>query len=79
MVTVRFYAGARAAAGRTEQEVAAETLDRLLACLAHAHGDKLAMVLASSSYLVDGVAWHDRAAPLPAGATVDVLPPFAGG
>jgi molybdopterin synthase sulfur carrier subunit len=36
-------------------------------------------VLDRSSYLVDGVAWHDRAAPLPPAATVDVLPPFAGG
>jgi sulfur-carrier protein len=36
-------------------------------------------VLAASSFLVDGLAAHDRSAPLPAEATVDVLPPFAGG
>jgi molybdopterin converting factor small subunit len=32
-----------------------------------------------ASFLVDGVAWHDRETAMPAGATVDVLPPFAGG
>ncbi|HET8640567.1 MAG TPA: MoaD/ThiS family protein, partial [Pseudonocardiaceae bacterium] len=44
-----------------------------------AHGERMARVLAAASFLVDGVACHDRGAPLPAGATVDVLPPFAGG
>jgi molybdopterin converting factor small subunit len=36
-------------------------------------------VLAVASFLVDGVTRHDRETALPAGATVDVLPPFAGG
>ena len=36
-------------------------------------------VLDAASFLVNGVAWRDREATLPAGATVDVLPPFAGG
>jgi sulfur-carrier protein len=35
--------------------------------------------LKAASFLVDGLACHDRQAALPAGATVDVLPPFAGG
>jgi hypothetical protein len=43
------------------------------------HGGKLAAVLPACSFLVDGVRWSDRAAPLPQSATVDVLPPFAGG
>jgi molybdopterin converting factor small subunit len=79
VLTIRYFAGARAAAGRAEERVAAATLDDLLAMLTEAYGARLAQVLAASSYLVDGLAWHDRRAPLPAGATVDVLPPFAGG
>ena len=79
MVTVRFFAGARTAAGCSEDVVAAGTLDELIDRLAAVHGDRLTAVLVVSSYLVDGLVWHDRGAPLPAGATVDVLPPFAGG
>jgi molybdopterin converting factor small subunit len=79
VVTVRFFAGARAAAGRTADQAAATTLEQLIAELGAAYGARLSAVLAASSYLVDGLAWHDRTARLPAGATVDVLPPFAGG
>lgn len=79
-VTVRYFAGARAAAGRTEENVSADrSLDDLLAELTDRHGDRLAAVLRVASFLVDGVTCHDRRAPLPAGATIDVLPPFAGG
>jgi molybdopterin converting factor small subunit len=77
--TVRFFAAARAASGVDEAEHAAASLTELLAGLARCYGDPLRQVLDRSSYLVDGVAWHDRAAPLPPAATVDVLPPFAGG
>lgn len=79
MLLVRYFAGARAAAGRSEEKVAASTLDELVTVLSAAHGEELARVLGIASYLVDGTAWHDRTAPLPADATVDVLPPFAGG
>jgi sulfur-carrier protein len=79
VIAVRFFAGARAAAGRDDDVVTAATLDELIALLSTAHGERMSAVLAASSYLVDGLAWHDRGAPLPAGATVDVLPPFAGG
>ena len=37
----------------------------------------MARVVANGSFLVDGVVRRDGAAPL--GASVDVLPPFAGG
>ena len=47
--------------------------------LAADHGDALARVLAASSFLLDGLAVHDRALPPPDGAVLDVLPPFAGG
>lgn len=79
-VTVRYFAGARAAAGRVEEDAPAG-LDRdgFVAELTSRHGDRLGRVLSAASFLVDGTVWHDRHAPLPAGATVDVLPPFAGG
>jgi sulfur-carrier protein len=76
MITVRYYAGARAAAGVSEESLPAGIT---LAEIGKDRGDHLRKVLSSASFLVNGLAWHDRAAPLPAGATVDVLPPFAGG
>ena len=79
MLEVRYFAGARAAAGRSTEAVAAGSLDQLTAILAERHGERLALVLKAASFLVDGLACHDRQAALPAGATVDVLPPFAGG
>jgi molybdopterin converting factor small subunit len=36
-------------------------------------------VLGYSSVLVDGERWHDRAAPVPDGAELALLPPFSGG
>ncbi|MFF5070512.1 MoaD/ThiS family protein [Micromonospora olivasterospora] len=80
VLTVRYFAGARAAAGTAEETVpAGRCLDELVGELAERHGERLAAVLRVASFLVDGVACHDRGTPLPAGATIDVLPPFAGG
>jgi molybdopterin synthase sulfur carrier subunit len=79
MVTVRFFAGARAAAGVPDATFAATSLDDLVAVLSAHFGERLAVVLKAASFLVDGLACHDRRAELPTGATVDVLPPFAGG
>ncbi|MFG1915114.1 MoaD/ThiS family protein [Micromonospora sp. NPDC048898] len=79
-LTIRYFAGARAAAGHAEEVLpAGRSLDDLTAELVRRHGDRLAAVLRVASFLVDGVTCHDREAPLPAGATIDVLPPFAGG
>jgi molybdopterin converting factor small subunit len=79
-VTVRYFAGARAAAGRSEESVPAGlTRDALIRMLADRHGERLATVLKAASFLHDGVAWRDPAAQARPGATVDVLPPFAGG
>ena len=75
---VRYFAGARASAGTTEEKVDAGTLADLVA-LVGAERPRLADVLRACSFLVDGLAWKDRSAPLPSSATVDVLPPFAGG
>ena len=79
VVLVRYFAGARAAAGCAEEKVRASTVDELLRRLSDAHGDRLARVLEASSLLVNGVAAKDRTGRLPIDATVDVLPPFAGG
>jgi molybdopterin converting factor small subunit len=79
MVEVRYFAGARAAAGRSSERIAADSLDDLTSLLTERHGERLALVLKAASFLVDGLACHDRQAALTAGATVDVLPPFAGG
>jgi molybdopterin synthase sulfur carrier subunit len=80
MVTVRYFAGARAAAGGTSSEaITTSTLDELITILTERHGERLAVVLKAASFLVDGLASHDRAAAILPGATVDVLPPFAGG
>jgi molybdopterin converting factor small subunit len=79
VVTVRYWAGARAAAGRDEEAVEAGTIGELLGAIGGR--PPLDRVLSASSLLVDGTAVRreDSAHPLPAGAVVDVLPPFAGG
>jgi molybdopterin synthase sulfur carrier subunit len=80
MPTVRYFAGARAAAGGISSEsVPASTVNELVQNLADRHGERLGVVLKAASFLVDGLTCHDREAILPATATVDVLPPFAGG
>ena len=79
MVTVRYFAAARAAAGVESEQAEAPTLAVLLAELSRTRGEALARVLGAASFLVNGTVCHDRNAPLPSGAVVDVLPPFAGG
>jgi sulfur-carrier protein len=79
VVTVRYFAGARAAAGVDTEQRPAATLDELVRGLADAHGEKLARVLPACSFLVDGTTPRDPALALSPGAVVDVLPPFAGG
>ncbi len=75
-VTVRFWAGARRAAGHAEEACTAASLGELRGRLAAR--TELAAIVAASSFLVNGERAADEA-PLPAGAVVDVLPPFAGG
>jgi sulfur-carrier protein len=78
-VTVRYFAGARAAAGVDTEIRAATTLDELVGQLVDSHGEELERVLTACSFLVDGTQTRDRSLVLEPGATVDVLPPFAGG
>ncbi len=76
--TVRYWAGARAAAGVDAEVVAAPTtVEELVAALTAARPG-LAEVLPVCSLLVDGLA-ASGADPVPAGTVVEVLPPFAGG
>lgn len=85
-VTVRFWAGARAAAGVDQLEVPVTgdlsltaLTDRVLTQLS---GDSLERVIASCSVLVDGVQAGTTAPEeflVRAGQTVEMLPPFAGG
>ncbi len=78
-VTVRYFAGAQAAAGIAQEQVSAATVGELVTRLSASHGGGLERVLAASSFLVDGVSVRAPAYRLEDGATVDVLPPFAGG
>ena len=80
MLTIRYFAGARAAAhGVSAEPAEAASLDDLAHVLTERHGERLGLVLKSASFLVDGLSCHDRQATLPPTATVDILPPFAGG
>ncbi|AZZ55371.1 MoaD/ThiS family protein [Rathayibacter iranicus] len=78
-VRVRYFAAAKAALGRADDDF--DSLTDLAALEAHlvASSPAAAPILARCTFLVSGVSTTDRATPLPAGASVDVLPPFAGG
>jgi len=75
-VLVRFWAGARRAAGHAEESLDATDIGALRALLTTR--PQLASIVAAASFLVDEVQASD-ATPLRDGSVVDVLPPFAGG
>ncbi|MDZ8171838.1 MoaD/ThiS family protein [Microbacterium xanthum] len=76
-VTVRFFAAAEEAAGMDSGRFAADDIAALRVALTSSH-PPLAAVLPRCAFLVDGVrAGEDTR--LAEAATVDVLPPFAGG
>ena len=77
-VTIRMYGAARSAAGERELLVAPGRLDLILADLSR-ENPRLAQVFLQCSFLLDGVVLHEKNILIPPGATVDVLPPFAGG
>ncbi len=82
MVTVRYFAGARSAAGLPYEAIEltpGATVDDVLMALRERHGEALSRVLTASSLLLDEVAVRDRSVLVSAGAVLDVLPPFAGG
>lgn len=75
-VTITYWAGAQRAAGRRSEQLNVRTLRELREVLAGRA--QLAALIGVCSMLVDGRRFADDDA-LPAGAAVDVLPPFAGG
>jgi sulfur-carrier protein len=80
VVTMRYWAAAKEAAGVAEETVTADTLAAALTVIRGR--SRLSAVLARSSFLVDGQPVGTRAAEavtLADGAVVEVLPPFAGG
>ena len=80
-LTVRYFAGARAAAGTEQESVTlpdGATVATLSEHLVREHGPGLARVLAAASFLVDEVT-RPPEHPLDGASAVDVLPPFSGG
>jgi sulfur-carrier protein len=76
-VTLRYWAGARAAAGVDSESCAGRTVGEVLAAASARH-TALEPVLAVSSVLLEGLP-ATALDPLTDGATLEVLPPFAGG
>ncbi|MEU4227585.1 MoaD/ThiS family protein [Nonomuraea sp. NPDC026600] len=78
---VRYWAAAKEAAGVAEEPFDAVTLGELMTKITQNRAE-LARVIGRSSFLVDGSPVGKRAHEeviLSDGATVEVLPPFAGG
>lgn len=77
---IRYFAGAADAAG-LDESLLTGPLDvaELREALVSAHGPEFARVLGRCSLLADGVRLDADDARVPDAATVDVLPPFAGG
>jgi molybdopterin converting factor small subunit len=84
IVTLRYWAAAREAAGTAEETITAETLAEALAAASARAGQdtRFLAVLARSSFLIDGAPVGIRAKHaviLDDAAVIEVLPPFAGG
>ena len=81
IVTLRYWAAAKEAAGAAEETITAATLAEALAA-ASGEAPRLRAVLARSSFLIDGVPVGIRATDtvtLSDASVIEVLPPFAGG
>jgi sulfur-carrier protein len=89
IVTLRYWAAAKEAAGIDEETITAGTLAEALAAArsktdpgGRPHDSRLRAVLARSSFLIDGMPVGTRApetVELSDAAVIEVLPPFAGG
>jgi sulfur-carrier protein len=85
IVTLRYWAAAKEAAGTAEETISAATLAEALAAARGGHpgqNPRLRAVLARSSFLIDGAPVGGRAPEavmLSDAAVIEVLPPFAGG
>ena len=76
---MRYFAAAAEATGREAETLTVEpaTLGALQDLLVERYGEPMRRILRSGSFLIGGVVRRDRDRALT--ATVDVLPPFAGG
>jgi molybdopterin synthase sulfur carrier subunit len=82
IVTMRYWAAAKDAAGVPEQQLTADTLAAALSMAGTKGGAQLRAVLDRSSFLIDGNPVGRRTADsveLADGNVIEVLPPFAGG
>jgi sulfur-carrier protein len=89
IVTLRYWAAAKDAAGVAEETIRAGTLAEALAAAGRAasggeaaQDPRLRAVLSRSSFLIDGSPVGSRAPEavmLSDGSVIEVLPPFAGG
>jgi molybdopterin synthase sulfur carrier subunit len=78
-ILIRYWAGARAAAGVDSEQLEAATVASALALTVSDGRGELGRVIERSSLLLDGVVVHDQSTALTDGQTLEVLPPFAGG
>lgn len=81
-VTVRYFAGAAAAAGTPEDEFTVprgSTTADLVRLAGERRGAALTRAAGACSVLLDGVLDQHRQGVPRDGATLDLLPPFAGG
>jgi len=77
-VTVRLYAAARAAVGRSEFRCKPSSAQEMLNDIAAGDVNILSL-FSRCSILVQGEQLHDREKELPSGSDMDFPPPFAGG
>lgn len=79
-VSVRLFAGAAEAFGGSETTVdGVSDLAGLVEALTAGREERLREILDQCSYFIDGEHHTRLETPVPDGARVDVLPPFAGG
>ncbi len=80
-VLLRYWAGARAAAGTAEEQWEATTVREALERAAAGRDARFTRVMAACTLLVDGLAAHDEDLDrvLAGPVRVELLPPFAGG
>lgn len=78
MVTLHFYAAARAATGVGEDQFSPASLGEIISAATIKY-PKLAAILPGCSYLINGSASSQLQSEITGGDVVDVLPRFAGG
>ncbi|NNN19568.1 MAG: MoaD/ThiS family protein [Acidimicrobiaceae bacterium] len=78
MVTVKFFAGAREAAGESSTQVEADSVQAAIDAVIVAHGDVLARMISISKIWLNGEP-AEPAAPVSSGDEIAVLPPVSGG